>query len=449
MSNKMDSIIFVPGILGSELYIETNGNKDLIWPPSIFDLTFGYSKIDKLLSTNVRPGEPISKVLIKDVYSSLLNDLNSIALSINANFLTFGYDWRKSIQETAILLGEKIETQKGKIYLVAHSMGGLVCRYLLESDEFANKPWFPQIARFIGLAVPNLGSPLALVRALGLQGSVSLSGNDIFTLSSNENYPSLYQLLPSPEQLILWRVDGVNINPINHYEESIVRELELSERNIEISRNTWKQLNISNKPQSVQYSFLGGTGHRTVTRIDLLRRSKKIIEGRDAGDGTVTLWSSIQGQYQNAVAYGSPGDFFKNNPARELLYNIFSLRAPLRGQSANNKPIVNISTQSNTYSPQDEIDIIVLPLIPCSRIEGVANLEKFILTEKNISETNSVKYEPYGAEVPVIYNGPEIALARLKMRAPIDLGIYRISFKGSHCTSPEQETVFFVTPGLD
>ncbi|MFM6404554.1 MAG: lipase/acyltransferase domain-containing protein, partial [Microcystis sp.] len=212
-----------------------NGEK--VWPPSWSEIITGYQRIASLMDSNVEAGDPISKVFfVKDFYGPLQSDLQKIANSINARFISFGYDWRKSITESAHNLGELINAQvvaQGEeITLVAHSMGGLVCRYLLESGEFVHQPWFNQIQRLVGLAVPNLGSPLALVRALGLKGSVSLSGSDIIKISSDKRYPSLYQLLPPPNNSILWRVKGANIEPLNHFNTSIVKELGLSEDNM-------------------------------------------------------------------------------------------------------------------------------------------------------------------------------------------------------------------------
>ncbi len=438
----MTAIIFVPGILGSELLLD--GEK--VWPPSFSEIMLtGYQRLASLMHPNVEAKDPISKVFFVDFYGSLQSDLRNISNSINARFIPFGFDWRKSIAESARnldkLIEAKVADQSEEITLVAHSMGGLVCRYLLESGEFVLKPWFNQIHRFVGLAVPNLGSPLALVRALGLKGSVSLSGSDIIEISSDKHYPSLYQLLPPSNQSILWRVKGANIEPLNHFDASIVEELQLSKGNMTYAQQTWEKLNLANKPEGVEYTFLGGTGHSTVTRVELRLRKPKIVEDLNVGDGTVPLWSSIQGQYQNAVAPGSHENFFRNSPARELLFNIFGVLKPQRPFSVGEDriPAIDISTQFTTYAPGDEIDIIALPLAPAARIEGMARLER------RDQKQESSEFEPFGTGVPVLYEGPEITLVRLKMRAPQELGAYQIRFEGSHTLSADREVGFFVT----
>lgn len=439
------TIIFVPGILGTELFL----NEDKIWPPSPSEMVTGYRRLSSLMDPKVEAKEPISNVLIVDFYDSLQEDLKSIAKSIEANFIPFGYDWRKSIAESAKDLSDRIRYEVSEtnqeIILVAHSMGGLLCRYLLESGEFTKEPWFRQIKRLVGLAVPNIGSPLALVRALGLKGTVSLSGEDIIKLATDQRYPSLYQLMPPPNQSTLWRVKGPNIELLNHFNPEIVRELELSSENIACSEQTWQKLQAANKPKHVQYTFLGGTGHSTVTRVELHRKKPTIIEGRDVGDGTVPLWSSIQSQYQNAVAPGSHRSFFRSSPARDLLFNIFGIFKPQRPFSVGEAktPAIDLSIQSSTYSPEEEIDLIALPLVPATKIEGVARLER------QRQDSQSVEFEPFGNGVEVHYQGPEIALVRLKMRAPQELGAYRIRFEGSHALSEDRKVGFFVTSEVD
>lgn len=452
MPQEIKYIIFVPGILGSKLYLNDDGQQEQIWPPTIFDLLlsrYENNRFNDLRNPNLVPGEPISQISCLDFYESIQNTLRYIAQSIEAEFIPFGYDWRKSITDTAQLLSSQIESvlnqEDGEVILVAHSMGGLVCRYLLESGNFSPE-LCSKISRFIGLAVPNLGSPLALVRATGSKGCVGLSGSAIASLSSDNRYPSLYQLLPPPSQSILWSLNrSNNIQPINHYENNIVNALNLSTENIQVSRDTWARLDVSRKPECVKYIFLSGTGHNTVTRINFYSNTNRIesIEV-NAGDGTVPLWSSNMSQFPNTVAYGSHDKFLHNKAIKNFLYQLFGVYPPAIPYSANNMPIVNISTQLNTYFPGDEIDIIVLPLVPASQIKGVAQLERGNLLKNQSQE--DVEFEPYSAEVSVSYEGPEIALARLKMKAPETEGIYRILFTGTHTTNPGEETWFSIVP---
>jgi phospholipase A1 len=441
----LDTIFFIPGILGTELYLKNNEKDELVWPPTPWEIKFsGYQRLNALLESNLSAGKPISKVSIVDVYENLQNDLKGISDSIGSVLIPFGYDWRKDIRETAKLLSSAIsnswQEQKGQISLVAHSMGGLICRYLLESGEFSHEPWFGSISRFVGLAVPNLGSPKALAYALGLEGTLGLSGSDIARLSSDIRYASLYQLFPPPGQSVLWRVKLPNLEIVDHYSPNVFIELELFEQNIQTAKSTWEVLTPMNRPTNIRYIFLGGTGHKTPARLEIYKKSMKLINGEDAGDGTVLVWSAIQSQCQNAVTCGSHENFFRHSPARDILHNIFGVNRPFRIFSVDGKtPIVEISMQSTTYAPGDDIDVIVIPAVPTSLIKGTAYLER---------QTSEEAFEPYGTGIEFIYSGLEITLARVKMLAPQMQGIYRIIFSGSHQNSPDRDTGFFVTSSL-
>lgn len=72
---------------------------------------------------------------------------------------SFPYNWMLSNTTTAYLLKNKIKEVKSicdcdKVDLVAHSMGGLVARYYIESDLYQD-----DVDQMIFLAVPHIGSP--------------------------------------------------------------------------------------------------------------------------------------------------------------------------------------------------------------------------------------------------------------------------------------------------
>ncbi len=72
----------------------------------------------------------------------------------------------------AAVLAELAQRGVRRVDLVAHSMGGLVCRALLAddaryADAGAARAGLPQVDRLIMVATPNHGSELARMRALG------------------------------------------------------------------------------------------------------------------------------------------------------------------------------------------------------------------------------------------------------------------------------------------
>jgi|GEM_PF-3221574 len=94
--------------------------------------------------------------------------------SLSSNLLVaFPYDWRQdcatSAQQLQGFLGtiaSLYESTPYQLYLVAHSMGGLVCRAYLETG-LASANGQPQVQALITLGTPHLGAPEALAGIMG------------------------------------------------------------------------------------------------------------------------------------------------------------------------------------------------------------------------------------------------------------------------------------------
>src|SRR3989344_71460 len=121
-----DPVIIIPGILGS-------ANKNGTWV------------IDPILHT----------------YDNLIETLEANGYQQGYDLFTFPYNWYQSNILTAHELRNKIIDVKNscactKVDIVAHSMGGLVARQYIQSDEYEGG-----IDQLIFLGTPHLGSPNA------------------------------------------------------------------------------------------------------------------------------------------------------------------------------------------------------------------------------------------------------------------------------------------------
>ncbi len=130
--------VFLPGIMGSELFL--GGEK--LWPPKVSETIRGYQRVDKLLDEAVVHGEVIDKVACFDVYEPILGLLSRT--EADERFVAFPYDWRQDLEVTAARLADTLDEADtgGEVRIVAHSMGGLVSRVLLESGAFDTRAWF-------------------------------------------------------------------------------------------------------------------------------------------------------------------------------------------------------------------------------------------------------------------------------------------------------------------
>lgn len=127
--------------------------------------------------------------------------------------LAFAYDWRLDNTSNGQLLQQvltQIDTTMGsatyEVWLLGHSMGGLVARAALEPKGASEQSWFSKVQGLVTLGTPHLGAPLALQAILNqlpqLPG-LSPSMYPVVVQFVNDNaahglYDSTYELLPPP-----------------------------------------------------------------------------------------------------------------------------------------------------------------------------------------------------------------------------------------------------------
>jgi pimeloyl-ACP methyl ester carboxylesterase len=172
-----DPVIIIPGILGSQ-------KKDGQW------------QLEQTLH----------------VYDNLYSEFANNGYVPEKDLFKFPYEWRDSNVENAKLLKIKIQEIKTKnnwpkVDILAHSMGGLLAREYIESDDYAN-----DVDQLITLGTPHLGSPEAYLKwdgdgwfwgmadiyAKRVLGQEAHEGNyaDIFDYIHQRPIASLQELLP-------------------------------------------------------------------------------------------------------------------------------------------------------------------------------------------------------------------------------------------------------------
>ena len=203
-----DVIVLIPGIGGSRLERDGKAIYDLslralprlIWNWVGGDLAYtgGSGKPDDgVLATDLFNNQLIPGFFGVDDYDGLCATLKAVVRNPAQQFFKFPYDWRASNRWAAEALDAFIRPKlhawrngeggsDAKLWLVSHSMGGLVARYFLEHLGGAD------ITRhLITMGTPHRGAPKALnalVNGLGL-GPLDFS-------RVIRSFASTYELLP-------------------------------------------------------------------------------------------------------------------------------------------------------------------------------------------------------------------------------------------------------------
>ncbi|WP_162297950.1 alpha/beta fold hydrolase [Halalkalibacillus sediminis] len=199
LHNNQSLIVFIPGIMGTEIWNEDRSEK--LWKPanSIVNAPrqvreLAVNEEGQSIARNLIIGDPIA-----DYYGEMITSLEDMGNPV----LVYGYDWRMNNELNARRLEEKINNELdelglSRVSIVAHSMGGLIAsKYTRENDE--------KVDKLITLGTPFLGSPKSLsiteTGKLFYKGGVSgWLGNAVIKDAIKEvapNISSIYQLFPT------------------------------------------------------------------------------------------------------------------------------------------------------------------------------------------------------------------------------------------------------------
>jgi pimeloyl-ACP methyl ester carboxylesterase len=220
------SILFLPGIKGSELWHTTiAGTDDQLWFPSFGSNRLFGNDVEQLRMTNVGESvvngiyapEVLTSVFDVDVYKTFRDSMNELVTQGHIRFFeALPYDWRYDVRDvvanpipnhadsTYSMPDEVVHvaqelSDSGKVIIIGHSMGGLVGKALialLEEEDTTN-----QVEKFVMVGTPQLGTPSAIPSLLNGTGQGKENwGPDIITESdvrkSGQYMPGAYNLLP-------------------------------------------------------------------------------------------------------------------------------------------------------------------------------------------------------------------------------------------------------------
>jgi pSer/pThr/pTyr-binding forkhead associated (FHA) protein len=281
-------VVFVPGIMGSELWL----GKERIWPnlkvlfkePEFFK----YPGLPGIEARGILQEVVVVPNLIKLEQYSRLGDylVEDLGYTRGTDFFEFAYDWRQDVRKTARQLAQFVNglSVKPPVKIIAHSLGTLVSRYYIERCGGNDK-----VDKLILMGGPHLGTPNAVssllfgpeVLPFGLMGEKLRNVVSTFETS--------YQILP----VYSCGVDQFG-QPFNFMKEDTWLNPEQKPL-WQAAREFKKELGTAT---SIPTTCIFGYGQKTVDRIKLLRRpdgrlSNSVYESKANGDGSVPENSAV------------------------------------------------------------------------------------------------------------------------------------------------------------
>lgn len=434
--------ILVPGIMGSELQWQG----EVIWPGPVSQLWLPYGKMTELLEEDLVATDIIRDVLISSQYSTLIEDLNTCEFREEDSpptLVVVPYDWRKDNRQAARKLADCIDQtvllHKGaaEISIVAHSMGGLISRYYLESGDFLTRIGMKAVRQLITLGTPHRGSPIALSAARGEEKRLWLNGDQVLQIVRDTRYPSVYQLLPPKGEPFAWNRDrGAQYDPIDIYDPAVAKSLGLVPANLQTAMTFHDKLDHTKRPSHVRYFTFAGTRQTMVSHV-LVRKDGAIyhvdkVEPEDAGDGTVPSWSGTLTGIQGRPVGGEHGTIYQNDDLRRTLAGLLGKQGVLAASAAP----VEIAIRERVCHPGDNIHIALTFPSGSNSLDGELRIERAIFDDRQ-------RLTGFATPVShiITYSGLTAENLSITLEAPTRQGVYRVAFyrRGENILSGEDE----------
>lgn len=259
----MSLVMVVPGVMGSELWHQTTQ----AWPPEIGHAGIHKRSADDLLKFGTEARNILAAIsapkygLHASMYAGVVDLLRDVRANYGHRYrieVCF-YDWRLGIAASAESLRDRLDevARTGEdIAIVAHSMGGLVTRYMIEQGITADRKWAKSLCRVIFMATPHYGAPLAIQHITDRARAKGLKRGAPADLGLEPGMLASYELMPNPTHL------DFGLTQTEYAQLAI--DLNLDPHNW---ANCWRPGRpLGSKPRKVEYFNVVCTGQTTFTK---------------------------------------------------------------------------------------------------------------------------------------------------------------------------------------
>lgn len=427
-------VIFIPGIMGSRLrYTPTD---EIVWPGKLTDMLGRFSRLDELMSDDIKADGIIENYGIVPQYSDLIVFLENSGFERDKNLFIFAYDWRKENELAAQGLSKLIEeivgkTKSVKITIIAHSMGGLIARYYLESGKFSKKAGFENVDNLITLGTPHRGAPLALTGILGQDRKAFLAPDQVKKLAADERFTAVYQLLPPADEKFVWN-DMPNLPAYDIFEEKNAKSLNLSPAGVRSNIEFYKSLKGAST-NSARYFLFVGSRQKTAASLKFdndIQQGIRKHEVEYSGDGTVPIQSGagIPGAQTRAVS-GEHSVIYKSNDLKRVLDILLGNQPHAAAED------FEISVREDVIEPAGTLHVVLACAWPQASIHG-----KFVIEEQNLETGELSEIDSQTID----YDGADVDVLSVSMTAPDLAACYKLSFVTDDDGIERSHTNFFV-----
>jgi pimeloyl-ACP methyl ester carboxylesterase len=445
----IETIVFVPGICGSVL---KHGN-ETIWPGSPWNVAFGsypephvdlLATSDQIKATDVLRSVPLKVLGVTlhhfNGYQHAFDALEGMGFQeTGGTLIPFPYDWRQDMRRSAQALKDRLgqDDLAGRtIAIVAHSMGGLVARYMLEK---LGAPGSVRIELCALVAVPHLGAPVVLQNILGLRPEIFLSSRQCREVLRNSAYPSAYQLLPRLGVPALMEVAaGIGFDVRDPYNRDVGQRLGLVNGSVDAARELGADLDYMApgfKPPC-RYVAIAGNSQKTTTANYIEASSARAVEEITAGDGTVPLWSAAPPGLPVRYVAATHAGMFSDSDTRAMLQAVLRPGMP-GGRTFNLEPSValpmlSVQVVDASVEVGKPFTVALAADRPTGEVDAVLEVERLFETRRDTQE------------VPLRYTGGPLRSLSVDLVAPTEPAVLQFCVRSTGTQLPGREATVLV-----
>ena len=407
----IEAVIFIPGICGSVLM---DGDRT-IWPGTPEQVVFGgYPDTDvhtlanstTLRATDVLRNVPLHLLGIDwwhfDGYGRALANLERLGFhESDGSLIPFAYDWRQDLRLTAQALRDRLskpDLRARPIAIVAHSMGGLVARYMIET---LGVPAGVTLSLCALVAVPHLGAPTVLRNILGLRPELFLNEAQCKVALANPAFPAAYQLLPHagvPALLAPSPTIGLAVRDV--FDPVVAAGLHLTPESLAAASAFGAGLQMMGpgfRPHC-PYVIIAGNAQRTNTANYIVSSGPlTAIDEETGGDGTVPLWSAGATGVPTRYVAATHGGMFADDDAVAMLSAVLKPGTPggrlFSLETAEQPPKLSAQAVELSVEAGGTLTVAVVADRPTRSIDAALHVERLLPGGGTTSTDLSIRYQ--------------------------------------------------------